>query len=273
MAEVAKGQSWADVEDDLPSPQVIDNKDGTKTVISYRLNEAGKKIKLTQKVREIKVTEKVNKGVAQRRKWSKFGDEKDSTTIGPDFRTTQVGTAVELVLGTSWRGEESKKEEEKKLDVVKATNVKCRTCDGNHFTSKCPFKDTLGADPEGSGAHDDGGESAGAPGAYIAPHLRAGGSKLGGRNFEERDDSTTLRVTQLNEMVDEDMIREELFAPFGMLRRVTLVRDRETGQSKGTAYVAYETVEAAQKAMENLDGRGYHSLILRVEFSKPRPAR
>ncbi|KAJ2504374.1 translation initiation factor eIF3 subunit g, partial [Coemansia sp. RSA 2049] len=50
--------SWADDVDESqqesPSslePQVINNEDGTKTVIEYRTNGDGKKVKLTRRIR------------------------------------------------------------------------------------------------------------------------------------------------------------------------------------------------------------------------------
>ena len=85
---------------------------------------------------------------------------------------------------------------------------------------------------------------------------------------EARDDSTTLKVSQLNSFVDEDMLRNELFAKFGPLQRVTIVRNRETGESRGFAYVSFATEEIAQRALDTFNGKGYHSLILHLEWSK-----
>ena len=153
-------------------------------------------------------------------------------------------------------------------------------CGGDHYTSKCPFKDTLGAaagltptgtTPEpGQEGGADAGKGAGdgtAPGRYIPRHLRPDASgNLPSR--EARDDSTTLKVSQLNSFVDEDMLRNELFARFGPLERVVVVRNRETGESRGFAYVSFATEEIAQRALDLLNGKGYHSLILRLEWSK-----
>ncbi|ODV97169.1 hypothetical protein PACTADRAFT_55506 [Pachysolen tannophilus NRRL Y-2460] len=282
MAEVARS-NWADAEEELPSPEVIENKDGTKTIISYRLNDAGKKVKVTQKIKEIKITEKVHPDVARRKKWAKFGAE-EGTAPGPDFRTTQVGEPVYLRLGTQWKviekeAEEKQKEESKKASV--GQGIRCRLCGGSHFTSKCPFKDTLGADIENASGTPEPSAASPTPEltkttGYIAPHLRnRNKDEFAEKDLSvEKEESSTLRFTQINENIDEQTFRDEVLQRFErVIRRVTLVKNRETGRSKGVAYVEFDTPEIAQKARDALDGRGYHSLILRVDFSKPRAPR
>lgn len=254
-------QSWADAEDDIPTPEVTTNPDGTKTVVSYRLNAKGQKVKITQKIKEVKVKERVHPSIAIRRSWAKYGKEKH-TPPGPDTRTTQLGEKVDLKLGASWKEIEKKEEEEKleqKANLVSTQRLKCRTCGGDHFTSKCPFKDTLGAETAGASATPEPTEST----KYVPVHLRKDAPSL-----ESRDDSCTLRVSQLNSVVNEDMLKQELFARYGPLQRATLIRNRETGESKGFAYVTFATEQLAQKALDDLNGRGYHSLILRLEWSK-----
>lgn len=255
-------QSWADAEDDIPTPEVTTNPDGTKTVVSYRLNAKGQRVKITQKIKEVKVKERVHPSIAVRRSWAKYGKEKH-TPPGPDTRTTQLGEKVDLKLGASWKEMEKKEEEEKmeqKANLVSTQRLKCRTCGGDHFTSKCPFKDTLGAETAGESATPDPTESST---KYVPVHMRGGAPSL-----ESRDDSCTLRMSQLNTVVNEDMIRQELLGKYGPLQRVTLVRNRETGESKGFAYVTFATEQLAQQALDDLNGKGYHSLILRLEWSK-----
>jgi RNA recognition motif-containing protein len=45
-------------------------------------------------------------------------------------------------------------------------------------------------------------------------------------------------------------------------------RDRETGAGKGFAFVSFEDRANAQKAMEKVNGLGYDSLILSVQWSR-----
>lgn len=259
--------SWADAEGEFSAPDVTVNADGTKTVVTYRLNQDGKKVKVTQRTREVKVQEKVHPLIALRKNWKKFGKEKNLEP-GPDPSTTQLGEKVELKLGTSWKETEKLDEEEKQQNAQKVVrNISCRTCGGEHFTAQCPFKDTLGGAPPKENADAGVAAVATAPGKYVPRHLRADANgNLPTR--DNRDDSTTLKISQLNTFVDEDMMRNELLARFGPLQRVTIVRNKETGESKGFAYVAFATEELAQAALDALNGKGYHSLILHLEWLK-----
>ncbi|CAH6720197.1 eukaryotic translation initiation factor 3 subunit G [[Candida] jaroonii] len=264
--------SWADAQDDLsaPPPEITTNPDGTKTVVSYGINNQGKKVKIIQRIKEIKVKEKVHPLIAQRRNWIKYGKERNMPP-GPDTRTTQLGEKVELNLATSWKEMEKQEEEEKaqeKANLVSSHRIKCRICGGDHYTAKCPFKDTMGETAKGETVETDN-TANDQPGKYVPRHLRKDADgNLPKENT--RDDSTTLKVSQLNSIVNEDMLRNVLFARYGPLQRATIVRNRDTGESRGFAYVSFATEELAQRALEDLDGKGYHSLILHLEWSKKR---
>ncbi|KAK7205477.1 eukaryotic translation initiation factor 3 subunit G [Myxozyma melibiosi] len=283
--------NWADDDDDngFPAPLVTVNPDGTKTVISYRVNEAGKKVKVTQKIKTTTQKETVNPDVAARKRWAKFGLERGSRP-GPDAATTSVGENTPLKLIIGWK--ESKEEEVKvsAKESAKAKAITCRTCGGEHFTSRCPYKDRLpSADvvvdsatpspragtPEPAAAASSGSSRA-LKSAYVPPHLRNRGSgapmgegeKMGG--YKERDDSTTLRVSNIGEDAEEHDL-ELLFGRFGRLQRIFLAKDRDTGRSKGFAFISYTTIKDAQDACNRLNGYGFQNLILRVEFSQRKP--
>lgn len=257
--------SWADAGDEFSAPDITVNPDGTKTVITFRLNQDGKKVKITQKIKEVTVQERVHPLIAQRKNWKKFGKEINSAP-GPDTSTTQLGEKVELKLNISWKQLE-KEEEEKKTQGQTAIvqSLKCRTCGGDHYTAKCPYKDTLGGPSLNAPPAEEAGSMVG--GKYVPRHMRldANGNMP---TKEARDDSTTLKVSQLNSFVDEDMVRNELLARFGPLQRVNIVRNRETGESRGFAYVSFATEQLAEAALNALNGKGYHSLILHLEWSK-----
>ncbi|KAH3681691.1 hypothetical protein WICPIJ_007336 [Wickerhamomyces pijperi] len=266
---------WAE-DQDQQQPETITNADGTKTIISYKTNEQGKKVKVTQKIKLVVVKESVNKNVASRKKWAKFGSERGNAP-GPDYRTTQIGDVVTLRLSTDWKKTEAAAEEEKKSEAAKAksySGIKCRTCGGAHYTAKCPFKDTLGSvDPAAANAEAEGiaaAEAAVASGKYVPVHMRGqDGGIASEQERRDRDDACTVKITQLNENVDEFMLRQELLARWPIVR-CTLVKNRETGRSKGLAYVQFQSEEAAQNAIERLDGQGYQNLIIHVEWSKPK---
>eukprot|EP00911_Craspedida_sp_UC1_P001647 UC1_evm1s1247 len=86
--------------------------------------------------------------------------------------------------------------------------------------------------------------------------------------MNDRDDTITVRVTNLSENTREEDLRE-LFRPFGPIARVYLATDQETGLARGFAFINYHRKEDAQKAIDMLNGHGYDHLILNVEWAKP----
>ncbi|AET39151.1 translation initiation factor eIF3 core subunit g Ecym_4071 [Eremothecium cymbalariae DBVPG len=267
---------------EVPDPRVIDNADGSKTIISFKI-EGGKKLKVTQRVKEIKITEKVNKSIAARRKWAKYGAEANSPP-GPNLSTTKLGEELHLKLAPSLK--ELKAQEAKEKEKVKQEGEKslymCRTCGmPGHFTSKCPFKEMLGesgSTEEREAPADVATESSAAPmattpGKYVPPSRRAGGrdpSSDAYKDQRERDDAMTLKITQLNENADEMTIKQKLLTPFQTIPRVAVVRNKETGRSRGIAYVTFSSEHEAETALRLLDGRGFMNLILHAEWSKPK---
>lgn len=111
--------------------------------------------------------------------------------------------------------------------------------------------------------------AAGGPTRYLPPHLRNREAKGAGESMREskRDDSATLRVTNLSEDVTENDIYD-LFHRFGQIARVYLARDRETGVCKGFAFVSFADRADAERAQQVVNGYGYDNLILRVEFAR-----
>jgi len=288
--DVTSRANWADDEefDDpsaLPPQQIISNSDGTKTIVTYRLSDSGKKIKTTRQIRTTIKKEHVNPRVAERKDWAKFGAEKGHP-VGPDLSTTSVGENIIFRPSTNWKASAKEEESpEKKLqDQLKDKKVTCRICKGDHFTARCPFKDTLpplddvtgsggaGTEDAGEGADVGGGQEPG--GRYIAPHLRGKGrgagesmAGSGGFNPRDRDDLATLRVTNVSEFAEEQELRD-MFERFGRVTRVFLAKDRETNKAKGFAFVSFADRGDAARACEKMDGVGYGHLILRVEFAK-----
>ncbi len=68
---------------------------------------------------------------------------------------------------------------------------------------------------------------------------------------------------------EEDDLRD-LFGRFGRIARVFLGRDKDTGVSKGYAYIAFFERAEAQFAITKLNGYGFNSLILRVDWAEKR---
>lgn len=165
---------------------------------------------------------------------------------------------------------------------------------GDHWTLKCPYKDTPADEipdqpPSSSLTADTGGGASGGGssmessfaalrktggGKYVPPSQRAGattssGSGSGfGNNGEEDRDHATLRVTNISsDTRDSDL--QELFRPFGPIARIYLAKDRETFESRGFAFISFHMREDAERAKAALDGHGYDHLILKLEWAKP----
>jgi RNA recognition motif-containing protein len=81
-----------------------------------------------------------------------------------------------------------------------------------------------------------------------------------------------LYVGNLSYSVTEEELRE-YFAQAGAIKSVALIRDRDTGRSKGFAFVEYETDEEAQKAIGMFNGTEYHERTLTVNQARPREER
>jgi RNA recognition motif-containing protein len=63
-----------------------------------------------------------------------------------------------------------------------------------------------------------------------------------------------------------------LFAPFGQVSRVNLVKDRETGRARGFAFVEMPNDEEAAKAIAGLDGKTLGGRNLKVNEARPKDA-
>lgn len=171
-----------------------------------------------------------------------------------------------------------KPEETKATDakLQGATLMLCRTCGkkGDHWTSRCPYKD-LAPQPEGfvdkPTATETAAPAAGSgKGAYVPPGMRGGSAaERGGTDMRRRNDENSVRVTNLSEDTREpDLL--ELFRPFGAVSRVYVAVDQKTGMSRGFGFVNFVNRDDAQRAISKLNGYGYDNLILRVEWATPR---
>jgi cold-inducible RNA-binding protein len=84
--------------------------------------------------------------------------------------------------------------------------------------------------------------------------------------------ATRLYVGNLPYTADEQQLRQ-VFAAFGDVVEVHLVTDRDSGQSKGFAFVEMSTNQAAADAIASLTGTQLGDRTLTVNEAKPRPER
>ena len=84
--------------------------------------------------------------------------------------------------------------------------------------------------------------------------------------------NTRLYVGNLSFNTTADGVRTA-FQQFGNVSDVHLVTDRETGRSRGFAFVTMGTTEEAAKAIEGMDGKTLDGRPLRVNEAEQRQAR
>lgn len=84
---------------------------------------------------------------------------------------------------------------------------------------------------------------------------------------------TKLYVGNLNYNTSEDLLRQAFSANGREVTSVSIVMDRETGRSRGFAFVEFSTSEAAQQALQELDGQELDGRMLRINEAREREAR
>ncbi|KAF8689857.1 hypothetical protein HU200_041488 [Digitaria exilis] len=283
-------ERWGDLLDDddgeldlgvlLPPPVVVGpDAKGIKKMIEYRIDGDGNKVKVTTTKRVRKVRR--SRSAIERRAWPKFGDAASREAAGSQL--TMVSTEEIFLDRIGATGSNAEELSTKADSLVKANDkggllMVCRTCGkkGDHWTSKCPYKDLAPQQAEEGPPTADGSATPdGASGkseAYIPLFKRLGADKSGADVMRRRDDENSIRVGNLSEDArDHDLA--DLFGQFGPLSRVYVAMDRFTGESRGFGFVNFVYREDGERAIKKLNGYGYANLILQVDWSGPRPPR
>jgi RNA recognition motif-containing protein len=84
--------------------------------------------------------------------------------------------------------------------------------------------------------------------------------------------STKLYVGNLSFQTSSQDL-QELFAQAGIVQSASVVEDRETGRSRGFAFVEMSTNDEAASAIELLNGKEVGGRALKVNEAKPRENR
>lgn len=81
-----------------------------------------------------------------------------------------------------------------------------------------------------------------------------------------------LYVGNLSYTSSEDDLKA-LFAQAGTVKSVAIIKDRDTGRSKGFGFVEMETAEEAQKAITMFHNYQFQQRTLTVNIARPREER
>ena len=251
----------------------------------YRRNEKGQVEKVVKTTRITVLRREVPSAVEEREaRWVKFGAAKGATQEGVTYPS-----AEEIKIE---KADQAQKSQLEIMSETGATSVVvCRRCGGSHWTLSCPFKDlkgmpagaagrtmgqgAMGGDG-GAGGEGGAGEGGAAPvsrwgqqmgqvaggagqlgsggGKYVPPSQRGGAGLDDGKEREVPfEELTQLRVSSLSPEAEEDDLRL-LFRQFGMVDKIFVAKDKETGVPRGFAFVRYMSHDHAVAAKEAMDG-------------------
>jgi RNA recognition motif-containing protein len=80
---------------------------------------------------------------------------------------------------------------------------------------------------------------------------------------------TNIFIRNLDSEATEEQLRT-LFEGHGTVGSVTIVKDRDTGQSRGFAFVEMPSAEEARAAITGVNGIRLNDRILQVNEARPR---
>jgi RNA recognition motif-containing protein len=89
------------------------------------------------------------------------------------------------------------------------------------------------------------------------------------RRFRTKETRMNIYVGNLAYRTDEDELRAA-FEPFGAVASVHIIKDRETGQSKGFGFVEMGSTAEGQAAIEALNGKELNGRKLNVNEARPK---
>ncbi len=81
-----------------------------------------------------------------------------------------------------------------------------------------------------------------------------------------------IYVGNLDFRTSEDELRQ-LFESYGTVERVNMIRDRDTGQPRGFAFVEMTNDGEAEKAIAGINGTNVGGRNLNVSEARPKPER
>jgi len=227
---------------------------------------------------------KVNKNVAERRTWAKYGMSAGDAQ-GPQG-TTQVSADDVPIIYSNRRNiihnQAVVLNETEEQELIDAKRNIVSQLKANKLTKEKapqPGTWTAGTTPSSSGAptsfmarvKDAGLSAGGAPVSQgtsaLQRNMESQPSRPGRPTSQyAQEEGCTVRVTNFNENVTEGDF-QDLFGSVGNVKRIYMAKDKKTQRSKGFAYVTYQSPQSAQKAIAKLHRFTMNFLILNVELS------
>jgi translation initiation factor 3 subunit G len=281
-SELAPAVTPQDPDFEVGTTETLDE-DGIITRVIQSIDSEGRKIRTVQKVKRITREIKVPRRVIERRKLAKFGRCAGKPS-GPEPGVTSFGEVVFLEAPA----DKTKLKEQKKKaqEDSGGTTIVCRKCgEPGHWTMHCTYsaheiqsrKEAMGMSVSVSesltesieSTFDSLSESLDNSNRYVPPGKRQSSSGPQQSDVETEGPKTNIRITNLDEeATDRDLY--DLFGRIGKLKSARVITDRNTGASRGFAYVDFENEEDAQSAMDRLQGYAYGKQILGLSWAKPK---
>ena len=122
--------------------------------------------------------------------------------------------------------------------------------------------------PRGHGVARAGGAAGAAPKLKVDPHIERwvdGGVQMDA----SREEMSKLFVGGIAWATSDDGLREA-FEAFGDVTEAKIITDRETGRSRGFGFVTFTTSEAAEAAIEGMNGQSLDGRTLIVNEARER---
>ena len=218
--------------------------DGLHEVTEYIINEKGERVKRVTLRRRFTITVRTYESANVRKKnWSKFG----KAALPGNDKITYVSNEDIFMEPPSPKKEKKEKEDKKEDSSV----IKCRHCEGNHWTRKCP---TLEENKVEIKVVDETKNETKQDRTY---------SKENNKKLLEKT-TKTLRIEQLGKDVQEPDIYER-FSLVGQVYNICIPRDYKSGgESRGFAFVEVRNIEDAKKIIERYDNFCLNHLRMKI---------